>query len=269
MLPSRRTSGRRPSGWLLAIVLIGLAATATAGEEKSSNTESKTVQPSTTTYNATPRDEIYIDDEGIEGSGGRGEIHDDLEKEPDFSGSGFGPDDEDSTTDRHHSTSGHQTSYSSSSGVGGNSGGTSNTNTNRQDINNRKETTRVTEYDLGSAGESGVITKDVPKSGSEIDLSEGKSRNPSTDQGSTNSEEVLIMNTKNEDRTASFFAQPGILAAVIGGAVVGLLCAILVVMFIVYRMRKKDEGSYALDEPKRSPALNTYAKNGNNREFYA
>lgn len=59
------------------------------------------------------------------------------------------------------------------------------------------------------------------------------------------------------------------LAAVIGGAVVGLLCAILVVMFIVYRMRKKDEGSYALDEPKRSPAVNTYAKNTNNREFYA
>ncbi|KRF80337.1 syndecan isoform X3 [Drosophila tropicalis] len=72
-----------------------------------------------------------------------------------------------------------------------------------------------------------------------------------------------------EDRTTSFFAQPGILAAVIGGAVVGLLCAILVVMFIVYRMRKKDEGSYALDEPKRSPANNSYAKNANNREFYA
>merc|ERR1719495_1777382 len=41
-------------------------------------------------------------------------------------------------------------------------------------------------------------------------------------------------------RNVSFFAQPGILAAVIGGAVVGLLCAILLVMFIVYRMRKKD-----------------------------
>lgn len=60
-----------------------------------------------------------------------------------------------------------------------------------------------------------------------------------------------------------------IFSAVIGGAVVGLLCAILVVMFIVYRMRKKDEGSYALEEPKRSPASNTYAKNSNNREFYA
>merc|ERR1712080_682625 len=65
-----------------------------------------------------------------------------------------------------------------------------------------------------------------------------------------------------------FFAQPGILAAVIGGAVVGLLCAILLVMFIVYRMRKKDEGSYALDEPKRSPNVNSYSKPPS-REFYA
>ncbi|XP_037894131.1 syndecan isoform X5 [Glossina fuscipes] len=77
------------------------------------------------------------------------------------------------------------------------------------------------------------------------------------------------MNANNDDRTASFFAQPGILAAVIGGSVVGLLFAILIVMFIVYRMRKKDEGSYALDEPKRSPAVNSYAKNATNREFYA
>lgn len=67
---------------------------------------------------------------------------------------------------------------------------------------------------------------------------------------------------------ASFFAQPGILAAVIGGAVVGLLCAILLVMFIVYRMRKKDEGSYALDEPKRSHNSNSYSK-APSREFYA
>lgn len=57
-------------------------------------------------------------------------------------------------------------------------------------------------------------------------------------------------------------------AAVIGGAVVGLLCAILLVMFIVYRMRKKDEGSYALDEPKRSPTVNSYTRSSN-KEFYA
>nr|CAG4641426.1 EOG090X0QLW [Eulimnadia texana] len=58
-----------------------------------------------------------------------------------------------------------------------------------------------------------------------------------------------------------------VFSAIVGGAVVGLLCAILLVMFIVYRMRKKDEGSYALDEPKRSP--NSYAYNKNSREFFA
>lgn len=54
----------------------------------------------------------------------------------------------------------------------------------------------------------------------------------------------------------------------VGGAVVGLLCAILLVMLIVYRMRKKDEGSYPVDEPKRSLTGNTYSKNYN-KEFYA
>ena len=45
-------------------------------------------------------------------------------------------------------------------------------------------------------------------------------------------------------------AAPGI----IGGAIVGLLILILLVMFVVYRMRKKDEGSYALDKQKKPPA---------------
>ena len=87
---------------------------------------------------------------------------------------------------------------------------------------------------------------------------------PRPDAGSEHDENTRI----RVNRPASFFAQPGILAAVIGGAVVGLLCAILLVMFIVYRMRKKDEGSYALDEPKRSHNVNSYSKPPN-REFYA
>jgi syndecan 2 len=86
--------------------------------------------------------------------------------------------------------------------------------------------------------------------------------------GATSNNGVSVVGPKNEDRPTSFFAQPGILAAVIGGAVVGLLCAILLVMFIVYRMRKKDEGSYALDEPKRSPTSNSYTRT-TNKEFYA
>ena len=36
----------------------------------------------------------------------------------------------------------------------------------------------------------------------------------------------------------------------IGGTVLGLLCAILATMLIVYRMRKKDEGSYSVENIK-------------------
>jgi len=61
----------------------------------------------------------------------------------------------------------------------------------------------------------------------------------------------------------SFFQQPGILAAIICGAIVGLLCAILLVMFIVYRMRKKDEGSYVLEDCKRHQSY------GKSKEFFA
>jgi len=81
-------------------------------------------------------------------------------------------------------------------------------------------------------------------------------------------EEHVVIQSKNEaERPVSVFAQPGILAAFIGGAVVGLLCAILLVMFIVYRMRKKDEGSYPLDEPKRMPLTSSYSPN--DKEIYA
>ncbi|XP_061177367.1 probable syndecan [Saccostrea echinata] len=79
-----------------------------------------------------------------------------------------------------------------------------------------------------------------------------------TDQGRAESQEsspiVYIM------------ARPGLLAAVIGGAVVALLLTILLVMFIVYRMRKKDEGSYPLDEQKYTNY--SYMK-APDKEFYA
>ncbi|XP_074656035.1 uncharacterized protein LOC141909511 isoform X2 [Tubulanus polymorphus] len=68
---------------------------------------------------------------------------------------------------------------------------------------------------------------------------------------------------KTEDQKG-YSSMPGI----VGGALVGVFCAILLVLFIVYRMRKKDEGSYALDEPKNSPALHQYQK-APTREFYA
>lgn len=89
----------------------------------------------------------------------------------------------------------------------------------------------------------------------------------STEMSGTDDEQVLIQSKNEAERPVSVFAQPGILAAFIGGAVVGLLCAILLVMFIVYRMRKKDEGSYPLDEPKRMPLTSSYSPN--DKEIYA
>lgn len=74
-----------------------------------------------------------------------------------------------------------------------------------------------------------------------------------------------------DDRNARLGAlfKPGILAAVIGGFVVGILAAILLVMFIVYRMRKKDEGSYALDEQKQPPIYPYAYQKAPTKEFYA
>ncbi|XP_055621023.1 syndecan isoform X2 [Toxorhynchites rutilus septentrionalis] len=233
-------------------------------EQKSNNRNSQSLSASFGAGGASsPNNDIYIDDEVLEGSGSRGEIRDDLEKEDDeSSGSGYGDDDEDSSS----------------------SSSRSNTNSNTNlGVSGSKDKSRISET---SAGGSVPIGKDNSKqSGTSIthggqspdgdlEISHTHQHITPTDSGHDSNNAyggsgVLIMNAKNEDRTASFFAQPGILAAVIGGAVVGLLCAILVVMFIVYRMRKKDEGSYALDEPKRSPTANTYAKNANNREFYA
>ncbi|XP_055686609.1 syndecan [Lutzomyia longipalpis] len=272
--------------WLILAFLYGSTICFAAATEKPDAPSALT--SSTVGNSGTPKDEIYIDDESLEGSGGRGEIRDDLEKEPDYSGSGLGPDDEDSTTNRHQ-TQLNTNRNNKDRGRGGssldaeNGSGDGDDDDDDVDVEFDRHEEKKPKPLYPNTSDDEDIDIDDPRTNrkdkvnthhsveSEIDLQE-IDHNHSTDPPHSSSEsnnEVFIMNTKAEDRTASFFAQPGILAAVIGGAVVGLLCAILVVMFIVYRMRKKDEGSYALDEPKRSPAVNSYAKNSNNREFYA
>lgn len=61
--------------------------------------------------------------------------------------------------------------------------------------------------------------------------------------------------------------KPILLAAIIGGTALSLLCVVLFFMFLVYRMRKKDEGSYALDEPKALPSSDV--RKLHSREFFA
>ncbi|KAG7469796.1 hypothetical protein MATL_G00132640 [Megalops atlanticus] len=57
-----------------------------------------------------------------------------------------------------------------------------------------------------------------------------------------------------------------VLAAVVAGGVIGFLFAIFLILLLVYRMRKKDEGSYDLGE--RKPTSSAYQK-APTKEFYA
>jgi len=62
----------------------------------------------------------------------------------------------------------------------------------------------------------------------------------------------------------------GFTIGIIIGVVVGAILAILVIVFLVYRLRKKDEGSYSLDEPS-SQAFIRDEKNagGQGKEYFA
>lgn len=69
-----------------------------------------------------------------------------------------------------------------------------------------------------------------------------------------------------EVHSENLFQRTEVLAAVIAGGVIGFLFAIFLILLLVYRMRKKDEGSYDLGE--RKPAGAAYQK-APTKEFYA
>lgn len=59
-----------------------------------------------------------------------------------------------------------------------------------------------------------------------------------------------------------------VLGGVIAGGLVGLILAVCLVGFMLYRMKKKDEGSYSLEEPKQANG-GAYQKPTKQEEFYA
>uniref|UniRef100_UPI00398F86DE syndecan-1-like n=1 Tax=Pristiophorus japonicus TaxID=55135 RepID=UPI00398F86DE len=67
--------------------------------------------------------------------------------------------------------------------------------------------------------------------------------------------------------SGSFLERRELLAATVAGGFVGLLLAVLLVVVLVYRMKKKDEGSYTLDESKQPNG--GYQKPQKQEEFYA
>lgn len=72
------------------------------------------------------------------------------------------------------------------------------------------------------------------------------------------------------DREASqgLLDRKEVLGGVIAGGLVGLVLAVCLVGFMLYRMKKKDEGSYSLEEPKQANG-GAYQKPSKQEEFYA
>lgn len=64
--------------------------------------------------------------------------------------------------------------------------------------------------------------------------------------------------------------KPGMFALIIGAIVVFVLLIILLATYIMYRIRKKDEGSYSCEEPSVQPHHYSYAyQKASIKEFYA
>lgn len=64
--------------------------------------------------------------------------------------------------------------------------------------------------------------------------------------------------------------KPGMFALIIGAIVVFVLLVILLATYIMYRIRKKDEGSYSCEEPSMQPHHYSYAyQKASIKEFYA
>uniref|UniRef100_A0A671NFW1 Syndecan n=1 Tax=Sinocyclocheilus anshuiensis TaxID=1608454 RepID=A0A671NFW1_9TELE len=94
---------------------------------------------------------------------------------------------------------------------------------------------------------------------SPVPATEDSRRNPVTSTTSLPRSPLVV-------QSENLFQRTEVLAAVIAGGVIGFLFAIFLILLLVYRMRKKDEGSYDLGERKPSGAAYQKAPT---KEFYA
>uniref|UniRef100_A0A8C2YN13 Syndecan n=1 Tax=Chinchilla lanigera TaxID=34839 RepID=A0A8C2YN13_CHILA len=130
---------------------------------------------------------------------------------------------------------------------------------------------------------SGV--EDAGPSATESTTEDGPAHQPSAGEGSGEQdftfdipgENVAVAAVEPDNRSESPVDQGAsqglldrkeVLGGVIAGGLVGLLFAVFLVGFMLYRMKKKDEGSYSLEEPKQANG-GAYQKPTKQEEFYA
>ncbi|XP_072503112.1 syndecan-1 isoform X2 [Notamacropus eugenii] len=134
-----------------------------------------------------------------------------------------------------------------------------------------------------SSGDEGPLASGAPESSqpdkdSSQHLGEESSGSGSDDFTFASSEEKPV--TSLETNILNKKVEPGatgasqgildrkeVLGGIIAGSLVGLLFAVFLVGFMLYRMKKKDEGSYSLEEPKQADGA--YQKPHRQEEFYA
>nr|XP_056712873.1 syndecan-1 [Euleptes europaea] len=109
------------------------------------------------------------------------------------------------------------------------------------------------------SGDQGDFIFGVPDEKTEFETGNRAVEDPGT--------ESRAPDTKSAGASQGLMDRKDVLAGVIAGGLVGLLFAGFLVGFMLYRMKKKDEGSYSLDEPKQSNG--GYQKPHKQEEFYA
>ncbi|XP_032078358.1 syndecan-2 isoform X2 [Thamnophis elegans] len=105
--------------------------------------------------------------------------------------------------------------------------------------------------------------KTKTKSPEEIDK---KMLKPDAENRNAQNEPIEDTDVFTRKHSENLFQRTEVLAAVIAGGIIGFLFAIFLILLLVYRMRKKDEGSYDLGE--RKPSSAAYQK-APTKEFYA
>ncbi|XP_016423154.1 syndecan-2-A-like [Sinocyclocheilus rhinocerous] len=131
----------------------------------------------------------------------------------------------------------------------------------------KADSTQEPVYSSSPSLESSISTDTFIDSDFGPEISDYQTEKPQVTVESTSSPSVVQdADPLHEVRTENLFQRTEVLAAVIAGGVIGFLFAIFLILLLVYRMRKKDEGSYDLGE--RKPPSSAYQK-APSKEFYA